>query len=115
MTSGGSKLALVDASISMTNFLAIALVLRFLRASVELPDGDHYCVAIRLVLGELDVRAHGLFLRRQSSIKLYERHRQGATRPVAYSHRGDAVGHCCDDNEVACATASWASFTAVRG
>lgn len=48
---GGSKSVFVDALTSIANSLAIVLTLRFFRAGMEPPDGDHHYGHHRLTLG----------------------------------------------------------------
>ena len=48
---GGSKSVFVDALTSIANSLAIILVLKFFKASMEPPDGDHHYGHHRLTLG----------------------------------------------------------------
>jgi len=48
---GGSKSVFVDALTSIANSLAIIFVLRFFRAGMEPPDGDHHYGHYRLTLG----------------------------------------------------------------
>jgi len=48
---GGSKSVFVDALTSIANSLAIVLVLKFFKASMEPPDGDHHYGHYRLTLG----------------------------------------------------------------
>lgn len=48
---GGSKSVFVDAMTSIANVLAIVFVLRFFRASMDLPDADHHYGHHRLALG----------------------------------------------------------------
>ena len=48
---GGSKSVFVDALTSIANSLAIVLVLKFFKAGMEPPDGDHHYGHYRLTLG----------------------------------------------------------------
>lgn len=48
---GGSKSVFVDAMTSIANTLAIVLILRFFRVSIEPPDADHHYGHHRLAVG----------------------------------------------------------------